>query len=472
MRATLMYGAGDVRVENVPDSVIKRPTDALVRITGSCICGSDLWPYASRSPDDEPARMGHEFIGMVEDTGPEVTTVARGDLVVSPFAISDGTCEFCRAGLQTACTAPQAGYWDEQPLEGAQAEAIRVPLADGTLVKPPVAARHLIRCRHRHANRGQRFRAGGDWMAGMTSVLPLSAIEPMPGLASRLGVPAQDLLVLREDLIGVAGGGNKVRKAVAALGRAATDGVGHVVTTGAPQSNHARAVALVGAWLGLRVTLVLEGGQPPLRAGNLLLEELAGALVVWAGGEDSAVVADRVAGEASETVRVIAFGGSDAAAVDVYAVVGQDLMRQVPDLRHVVVAAGSGGTAAGLVAALGPGRVLAVDTGAVPDVRATIAGLVREARPAARLDAGSLRIDSGQVGDGYASIPPPVLEAARNAPADDGIVFDVTYAGRALAALAVAVRTGAVRSGERTVLIHTGGIPGLFGHPGLLRSPH
>jgi threonine dehydrogenase-like Zn-dependent dehydrogenase len=140
MRATLMYGAGDVRVEDVPDSVIKLPTDALVRVTASCICGSDLWPYASMSPADGPARMGHEFIGIVEDTGPEVATLARGDLVVSPFAISDGTCEFCRHGLQTSCAHPQAGFWDEQPLEGGQADAVRVPLADGTLVKLPVAA--------------------------------------------------------------------------------------------------------------------------------------------------------------------------------------------------------------------------------------------------------------------------------------------------------------------------------------------
>jgi threonine dehydrogenase-like Zn-dependent dehydrogenase len=138
MRATLMYGAGNVRVEDVPDSVVKLPTDALVRITGSCICGSDLWPYDSMAPTDQPARMGHEFIGVVEDTGPEVATVARGDLVVSPFAISDGTCEFCREGLQTSCAHPQAGFWDQQPLEGAQADAIRVPLADGTLVKLPV----------------------------------------------------------------------------------------------------------------------------------------------------------------------------------------------------------------------------------------------------------------------------------------------------------------------------------------------
>ncbi|MEV4177656.1 alcohol dehydrogenase catalytic domain-containing protein [Nonomuraea sp. NPDC049709] len=88
MRATLMYGAGDVRVEQVPDSVIKLPTDVLVRVTASCICGSDLWSYGSMKPEDDPARMGHEFIGIVEDTGPEVTTLTRGDLVVAPFAIS------------------------------------------------------------------------------------------------------------------------------------------------------------------------------------------------------------------------------------------------------------------------------------------------------------------------------------------------------------------------------------------------
>jgi threonine dehydrogenase-like Zn-dependent dehydrogenase len=139
MRATIMYGAGDVRIEQVPDSAIKRPTDALVRVTGACICGSDLWPYASRTPQDAPFRAGHEFLGIVEDTGTEVTTVKRGDLVVAPFAISDGTCQFCREGLQTSCAHPEAAFWDMVPDEGGQAEAVRVPLADGTLVKLPVA---------------------------------------------------------------------------------------------------------------------------------------------------------------------------------------------------------------------------------------------------------------------------------------------------------------------------------------------
>ena len=140
MRATLMYGAGDVRIENVPDSRIKNPTDALVRITASCICGSDLHPYHSMDAAAAPARMGHEFIGVVEEVGSDVVTVKKGELVVSPFAISDNVCEICKENLQTSCLHHEAGFWDGIPDEGGQAEAVRVPLADGTLVKLPVAA--------------------------------------------------------------------------------------------------------------------------------------------------------------------------------------------------------------------------------------------------------------------------------------------------------------------------------------------
>ena len=139
MRATLMYGAGDVRVENVPDSRIKNPTDALVRITASCICGSDLHPYHSMTTENGPARVGHEFIGIVEEVGSAVATVKPGDLVVSPFAVSDNVCEYCQANLQTSCNHHEANFWDGIPDEGGQAEAVRVPLADGTLVKLPVA---------------------------------------------------------------------------------------------------------------------------------------------------------------------------------------------------------------------------------------------------------------------------------------------------------------------------------------------
>jgi threonine dehydrogenase-like Zn-dependent dehydrogenase len=136
MRATLIYGAGDIRVEDVPDPSLTATTDALVRVTTACVCGSDLHPYHSMSPADGPDRIGHEFIGIVEDTGSEVTTVKRGDLVVAPFAWSDGTCDFCREGLQTACE--HGGFWARDGIDGGQGEAVRVPLADGTLVKLPV----------------------------------------------------------------------------------------------------------------------------------------------------------------------------------------------------------------------------------------------------------------------------------------------------------------------------------------------
>ena len=136
MRATLIYGAGDIRVEDVPDPILKETTDAVVRVTTACVCGSDLHPYGSMKPEDGPARIGHEFIGVVEDIGSDVTSVEKGDLVVAPFAWSDGTCDFCREGLQTACE--HGGFWARDGIDGGQGEAVRVPFADGTLVKLPV----------------------------------------------------------------------------------------------------------------------------------------------------------------------------------------------------------------------------------------------------------------------------------------------------------------------------------------------
>jgi len=130
-----MYGAGDVRVENVPDARLVEPTDVLLRVTRACICGSDLWPYTQMAHTDAGRRMGHEFIGIVEDAGADVRTVKRGDLVVAPFAWSDGTCVFCREGLQTSCL--HGGFWGGE-LDGGQGEAVRVPQADGTLVVLPV----------------------------------------------------------------------------------------------------------------------------------------------------------------------------------------------------------------------------------------------------------------------------------------------------------------------------------------------
>src|SRR5512146_1723492 len=138
MRATVLYGAGDVRIESVPDARLIEPTDALLAVRRACICGSDLWPYNKMEPSGTGRRMGHEAIGVVEAVGADVRAVKVGDVAVMPFAFSDGTCEFCRQGLHTSCI--QGGFFGTPEVPGAQAEAVRVPLADGTLFVLPVAA--------------------------------------------------------------------------------------------------------------------------------------------------------------------------------------------------------------------------------------------------------------------------------------------------------------------------------------------
>src|SRR5436853_1116711 len=136
MRATVMFGAGDVRIENVPDARLIAPTDALVAVTRACICGSDLWPYRTLGRSDIGRRMGHEAIGVVEAVGADVRTMKVGDVVVMPFAYSDGTCVFCHEGLHTSCI--HGGFFGTGDVDGAQAEALRVPQADGILYVLPV----------------------------------------------------------------------------------------------------------------------------------------------------------------------------------------------------------------------------------------------------------------------------------------------------------------------------------------------
>lgn len=137
MRATYIYGAGDVRVIDAPDPAIQESGDALVRVVRACVCGSDLHPYHSRPASPVGSSIGHEFIGVVEAIGADVRQVEVGDFVIAPFAVSCGECEFCLAGLQTSC--PRGGFWNDARLGtgGGQAEAVRVPYADGTLVPVP-----------------------------------------------------------------------------------------------------------------------------------------------------------------------------------------------------------------------------------------------------------------------------------------------------------------------------------------------
>ncbi|WP_205649311.1 alcohol dehydrogenase catalytic domain-containing protein [Agromyces sp. LHK192] len=135
MKATFMYGAGDVRVETVPDPVIQSPTDAIVRTVRTCVCGSDLHPYHSMAASEHGTSMGHELIAIVEEVGSAVTTVKPGDFVVAPFAFQDNTCVFCREGVQTACI--HGGWYGTPAAAGLQAEFARIPQADGSLVVVP-----------------------------------------------------------------------------------------------------------------------------------------------------------------------------------------------------------------------------------------------------------------------------------------------------------------------------------------------
>jgi threonine dehydrogenase-like Zn-dependent dehydrogenase len=142
MRAAVMYGAGDVRIETVPDARLIERTDALVGVTRAAICGSDLWPYKQMEHSETGRRMGHEFIGVVEAIGPDVRSVKVGDVVVAPFVWSDGTCIFCQEGLHTSCL--HGGRWGGTDLDGGQGEAVRVPQADGTLVVLPAGADNAL----------------------------------------------------------------------------------------------------------------------------------------------------------------------------------------------------------------------------------------------------------------------------------------------------------------------------------------
>lgn len=137
MRAAVFHAKGDIRIDNVPDPRIQQPTDAIVRITHTAICGSDLWFYRGQQQYEAGWRTGHEPMGIVEEVGKEVRSVRPGDRVLAGFAFSDGTCEFCRKGLQTSCV--HGGFWAGEN-DGAQGEAVRAPLADGTLLRVPEQA--------------------------------------------------------------------------------------------------------------------------------------------------------------------------------------------------------------------------------------------------------------------------------------------------------------------------------------------
>ncbi len=300
-------------------------------------------------------------------------------------------------------------------------------------------------------------------------------VEPAPRLAERIGLGADDLWVKRDDWIGLGGGGNKLRKLEFLCARAMREGATVLVTGGAAQSNYCRLTAASARRLGLGVVLVLEGDGHDGSTGNLALEGIFQADVRWAGDVAESALNDAVA-EVAEELRtrgerpaVLPFGGSDALAARGYVACAAELEEQAPGTEHVVVAVGSGGTMAGLVAGLGAGRVLGVDSGAAADAAARVAAIVDELSGlglsrGATAD-NTLRLDGGQVGPGYEEVTDRARRAIDDAGMCEGLVLDPVYTARALAGLRAAVERDEIRPGERTVFVHTGGLPGLFGHP-------
>lgn len=292
-------------------------------------------------------------------------------------------------------------------------------------------------------------------------------LEPAPRLSAAIGLGPDDLWIKRDDLIGLGGGGNKVRKLQWTCAQALASGADTLITSGAAQSNHARLTAAAGARLGLHVVLVLAGNRPDpgQLTGNLALDALFGASIVWSGDRGGATLqaqVDEITAElenAGRSVAVIPFGGSSPLTTNAYLDAAHEIRSQGVDPDHVVVAVGSGATMAGLVRGFGPKRVLGVQCGAVADPHRTVQALfpVHDPAPA------SLRIRMDQVGAGYGHVTPEVTAALSMAARTEGIVFDPVYTGRALAGLIAEVKDRQIQPGATVVLMHTGGLPGLFG---------
>jgi D-cysteine desulfhydrase len=288
------------------------------------------------------------------------------------------------------------------------------------------------------------------------------------------------LWLKRDDLTGLGAGGNKVRKleylCAAAIGKGATT----LVTSGGAQSNHARLTAAAACRLGLDCVVVLAGAPPGIPSGNLALEGLMGTRVVWAGDVDDDGLdkkVDAVAGELTRSgrrVEVIPLGGSSVLGARGYIDCGHELAAQVPGLRHAVVAVGSGATMAGLVASLGSERVMGVDAGATANARERVQrlvdGLSDEGTMSPDNTGAPLRLRGDQVGDGYGILTPEARSALVDAARCEGVFLDPVYTAKAMSGLAAAVRDGSIKHDELTVFLHSGGLPGLFGHD-FIRGP-
>ena len=310
------------------------------------------------------------------------------------------------------------------------------------------------------------------------AVLP-TPLQPADRLGAALGMEPGALWVKRDDLTGLGGGGNKARKLDYLCADALGAGADVLVTGGGPQSNHVRMTAAAANRLGLDCAVVMAGPRPTVSTGNVLLVELFGPQVEWIGlnegpmdyyGIETAIdeTADRLAAAGRRPYRM-PIGGASAVGALGYVHAAAELRGQAAGLIGgidlVVVAGGSGGTHAGVAAGLGDlALVLGVDVGARPDLDTQVPAKAAEAAALAGLPApqGQVRVDHDRVGDGYGASTEECRQAVLLAARTEGLILDPVYTGKAMAGLIAARRDDSIRSGTRTVFLHTGGMPALF----------
>jgi D-cysteine desulfhydrase family pyridoxal phosphate-dependent enzyme len=296
-------------------------------------------------------------------------------------------------------------------------------------------------------------------------------VELMDRLSEWLGGPR--LLVKRDDLTGLALGGNKARKLEFLCAEAIAAGCDVLVTGGGPQSNHVRMTTAAANRLGLECHIALSSDEPEVATGNLLLDRVLGAHLHFVGsqvyyGTESAI--ESVAAELARAGRrpfAIPVGGASVTGVRAYVRAVDELVGQLDGetVDWMVVADGSGGTHAGILAGVGDGatRVLGVDVGTRPDLDEKVPELAAAAAAAeGRAAPGETIVDHENYGDDYGAVTDSMIEAVRATASLEGIVLDPVYSGKAMAGLVAAVRDGRITAGETVVFWHTGGAPALF----------
>jgi L-cysteate sulfo-lyase len=302
------------------------------------------------------------------------------------------------------------------------------------------------------------------------AVLP-TPLEAMDRLSAHLGGPR--VLVKRDDLTGLALGGNKARKLEFLCAEAIDAGCDALVTGGGPQSNHVRMTTAAANRLALECHIALAGDEPEVATGNLLLDEVLGAHLYFVGSREYYGIEAAIADVAAELERdgrrpfAIPVGGASVTGVRAYVRAVDELNAQIAgaEVDWIVVADGSGGTHAGILAGVGTGptRVLGVDVGTRPDLDDTVPALAAAAaQREARSAPAPAIIDHDNFGDGYGAVTDAMVDAVRMTARLEGIVLDPVYSGKAMAGLVAAVRDGRITAGETVVFWHTGGAPALF----------